>query len=565
MFNRLISKLTFAQSFAVAPVMAILALVIVAGLGSISLNQASTTQEDVVEILKTSVELTELRADLESINADVLQLITNQAAGTGNDVMAGFEQVFVDVDALSADVERLRSSPIASGREATFDQITEQLALYKDALDFVGQMLDLDFASSVGFLTPFDDVFTQLSVDLGGIAQASEQMAEAAAQSASDAAQNAIFAFVIVALVAAMLLTLFSWFLGRRVTRSISSIAAATETLAEGDYSLDIDALERSDELSAVVVSLKRFRENGVRAEELEKDQRAQTEANERRVRDINQLAETFDKDVTALLTDVIAACNSMTATSQQLSATAESGSQKTMVMASAATEASENVESAAAASEQLTASLQEVVQQIQNSSELASQADERSQVVQGVVATLGTAAAQIGNVIQLITEISEQTNLLALNATIEAARAGEAGKGFAVVASEVKSLAAQTASATDDIRDQVKAIQDAAASSSTAIADVTRAVADISETSTAIAGAAEEQGAATQEISSAVGRAASSARSLSDNVGDMSDAATQTGESSREVLNVAQTVSERSTALNETVETFLQKVRAVG
>jgi methyl-accepting chemotaxis protein len=565
MFNRLISKLTFAQSFAVAPVMAILALVIVASLGGISLNQASTTQEDVVEILKTSVELTELRADLESINADVLQLITNQAAGSGNDVMAGFEQVFVDVDTLSADVERLRSSQIASGREDTFDQINEQLALYKDALDFVGQMLDLDFASSVGFLTPFDDVFTQLSEDLGGIAQASERMAEAAAQSAADAARNAIVAFVIVAVISAMLLTLFSWILGRRVTQSISSIAAATKTLAEGDYSLDIDALERSDELSAVVVSLKRFRENGVRAEELEKDQRAQTEANESRVRDINQLAERFDKDVTELLSDVIAACGSMTATSQQLSSTAESGSQKTMVMASAATEASENVESAAAASEELTASLQEVVQQIQNSSELASQADERSQVVQGVVATLGTAASQIGNVIQLITEISEQTNLLALNATIEAARAGEAGKGFAVVASEVKSLAAQTASATDDIRDQVKAIQDAAASSSTAIADVTRAVADISETSAAIAGAAEEQGAATLEISSAVGRAASSARSLSDNVGDMSDAASQTGESSREVLNVAQTVSERSTALNETVEAFLRDVRAVG
>jgi len=558
-------KLTIAQSFAVAPVMAIIALIGVATLGATSLMSASTTQENVVAEMATGVEITGLQAQLETVNADVLQIVTRQAAGQPVDVMTEFEAVAAEVDAISADIDGLRDSPVLAGREETLDALVEQLSLYKDALDFVGQMLELDFASSVAFLAPFDDVFNELNSDLAEIADHASALAREDMESAQAAAGTSIMTFIGVTIVVAIGLMSISLLYGRRIARSVTGIAQATETLANGDYSLDIEALERSDELGAVVESLKRFRENALKAEELEKEQRDQAQANEARAQRVNELAKDFDTDVMTLLSEVAEACSSMSAISEQLSHAASEGSSMSGQMASAAGEASANVESVAAAAEELTASIQEVTTQIQGSSDMAIQADERSKAVQGVVDNLGAAAQEIGQVVQLINDISEQTNLLALNATIEAARAGEAGKGFAVVASEVKSLAAQTAKATDDIRAQIQAIQDAAASSSSSIADVTQAVAEISRASSAIAAAAEEQSASTREISSAVSHAATSARSVSDNVDSVSRSAKQTGEASEDVLSSVRSVTERTERLNQVVETFLNEVRKAG
>lgn len=558
-------RLTIAQSFAVAPVMAIIALASVAGLGSWSLNSASETQVRVVAEMETGVALTQLQAELETINADVLQIVTRQAAGETLDVMAEFEAVAANVEAVSARIEELRGSRVLEGRGETLDDVVEQLGLYKDALDFVGQMLELDFASSVAFLAPFDGVFNQLNADLTAIASHAAQLARDDTTAAQAAAQRSVMTFIGVTIIVGIGLLAVSFLYGRRTARSVSRIAQATETLANGDYDLDIAALERKDELGAVVDSLKRFRENAMRAEALEGEQREQAAADAARAERVNDLAEGFDRDVMTLLGEVAEACSSMSAISEQLSQSATEGSQKSGEMASAASEASTNVESVAAAAEELTASIQEVTTQIQGSSDMASRADERTRSVQQVVENLGNAAQEIGHVVELINDISEQTNLLALNATIEAARAGEAGKGFAVVASEVKTLAAQTANATEDIRDQIQSIQDAAQGSSRSIGEVTDAVGEISRSASAIAAAAEQQSASTREISASVAHAATSARSVTDNVDLVSRSASQTGEASLDVLAAVKTVTERTDRLNQTVETFLQEVRKAG
>jgi methyl-accepting chemotaxis protein len=178
-------------------------------------------------------------------------------------------------------------------------------------------------------------------------------------------------------------------------------------------------------------------------------------------------------------------------------------------------------------------------------------------------VDTLAQAAQRIGDVIKLIQDIAAQTNLLALNATIEAARAGEAGKGFAVVASEVKTLANQTAKATEDITAQIDAIQNATGRTVTAIQDIGKTINQVSEISSVIAAAVEEQSAATQEIASNVQQAARGTQDISGNIGGVTEAAEHTAVASSQVLDSAAELSRQAETLRGQVDHFLASLRA--
>jgi len=229
----------------------------------------------------------------------------------------------------------------------------------------------------------------------------------------------------------------------------------------------------------------------------------------------------------------------------------------------SASNEASTNVETAAIAADELAKSIVEISGQLATTTTIVRAAVEEAQGTNAQISALSEAAQKIGDVVKLIRTIAGQTNLLALNATIEAARAGEAGKGFAVVASEVKSLAVQTAKATEDISRLIGAVQSSTGNAVDAIGRIANRMQEIDSCTTTVAAAVQQQSAATTEISQNVAGAADGAKLVVSVLGNVTGAAGETKQSAESVLDASQAVEAAATELRREVEGFLAQVAA--
>ncbi len=252
-----------------------------------------------------------------------------------------------------------------------------------------------------------------------------------------------------------------------------------------------------------------------------------------------------------------------MRSTAAALFASSGQTSQSAEGAVTASNEASTNVEIAAVAADELTGSINEIGRQLASTTEIVRTAVVEAKGTNEQIAALATAAQKIGDVIKLIRAIAAQTNLLALNATIEAARAGTAGKGFAVVASEVKSLAVQTAKATEDIAKLIAVVQGSTGSAVSAIGRISSRMLEIDSYSTAVSAALEEQSAATAEISQNVASAAGGAKLVVAVLAEVAGAATETRTSAEDALTAAQTAEAAAAALRSEIEGFLARVAA--
>jgi methyl-accepting chemotaxis protein len=370
---------------------------------------------------------------------------------------------------------------------------------------------------------------------------------------------------VAVAAVGLLLGIALGWFISQSgIVKPIRAIVACLKELAGGNLQVSVFGTGRKDEIGDIAQTTQVFKENMVEAERLRQEQ---AEAEKRQVVErkamMTRMADDFESAVGGIVKSVAAASTELESAAQTMTSTAEETSRQSAAVAAATEQASANVQTVASASEELSSSVKEIARQVEKSSQISDRAVTEADRTNRQVQALAESAKKIGDVVDLINNIAAQTNLLALNATIEAARAGEAGKGFAVVASEVKTLATQTAKATEEIAGQIASIQSATGESVASIDGIGATIREMSQIASAIAAAMEEQGAATQEISRNAQQAAQGTQEVSSNVTGVNRAATDTGSAAAQVLSSSGELSRNAETLRGELEKFLTTVRA--
>jgi methyl-accepting chemotaxis protein len=509
--------------------------------------RADAAADSLEKAAATSALALEMVADVRALS--LAEIKTVQSRGEADARV----QVNAALDALDSDIDRLTA--IATGEETqdTLNLAKDEIAAYRKSFDAMIGAITLEAKAAATVTDAAQEVGTVVGHEVATFAASRDA--------------DGLLARIVIgtgAASAALLAILIAFALVRSIVRPIRSMTDVMERLAADDVDVEVPGIDRSDEIADMARTVQVFKDNAQRMRRLEteKEETDRHTAEEKR-RVMEELASSFEQSVGSVVQGLTGFINDVRGRAESMSEASEVARQQAIGVASSSEEASTNVQAVSAAAEELAASVNEIGSQVGRAAQMAKRASEEAQRGDTRVQALAETATRIGDVITLIQDIAEQTNLLALNATIEAARAGDAGKGFAVVASEVKSLAGQTAKATDEIRSQIEDIQSSSRDAVIAIQAISEAVNELDTMNGAVAAAVEEQSATTNEIARNTQEAAAGSSQVSGAIVEVSSASERTGESASAVLAMCGELSSVASTLDKEVHDFLARIRA--